>query len=270
MRHRSAISSLALSLLLGVAFTTVGNLVIVESAEARPPPPRTAAPPAARSPSPGTSARPGARAPQAQPRRQATAPPQAAANRTRTEARSTRARSATGDARRRAVNLGSTSPLNPSAWNRATRPATAATGTQRTRQSSNGKTVTLNVIVTLRDGRTPARSTSTARPGRPPPVYRSAPARQRTVVNQAHATQRTNSGRAAVGDGRRNAANLGTASTINTWSGWNRAANTLAPPATASRTRQSGGGRQVTFREARASVVLPRLRRDGAGNIINP
>lgn len=267
MRTHSSMTSLALSLVLGVVFSTVGNLVVIQPAEARSPspPPRSAAPPPARSTAPSTSARPGARSPQAQPRRQGTAPAQAGANRTRVSERSGQARSATGDSRRRAVNLGSTSPLNWSTWNQATRPTTSASpAPQRTRQSGSGRTVA------FREHRSTAASAGTARPGPAPSVYRSAPTQRRAVANEARATQRTNSGRAAVGDGRRNAVNLGTASPVNTWSGWNRAVNTLAPPATAARTRQSGSGRQVTFRESRASVELTRLRRDAAGNIINP
>ncbi|NGX16349.1 hypothetical protein [Wenzhouxiangella sp. XN24] len=267
MRDRSIITSLALSLALGVAFTTAGSFLIVAPAEARSPspPPRSAAPPTARSPSPGTSARSGARSAQAQPRRPATAPAQAGANRARATERSSQARSATGDTRRQAVNLGSTSPLNWSTWNQATRPATtAAAAPQRTRQSGSGRTVA------FREHRSTAASATTARPGPTPSVYRSAPTQRRAVANQERTTQRTNSGRAAVGDGRRNAVNLGTASPASTWSGWNRAVNTLQPAATASRTRQSGGGRQVTFRESRASVELTRLRRDAAGNVINP
>ncbi len=271
MRDRSVIASLALSLALGVAFTTAGTFVIVAPAEARSPspPPRSAAPPAARSPSPGTSARSGSRS--HQPRRLEFRQTTPEARRVRDaqiqfqNLRNNQARSATGDSRRRAVNLGSTSPLNWSTWNRATRPATsAATAPQRTRQTGSGRTVA------FREHRSTAASASTARPGPKPSVYRSAPTQRRAVANQARATQRTTSGRAAVGDGRRNAVNLGTASPVSTWSGWNRAVNTLQPAANASRTRQSGGGRQVTFRESRASVELTRLRRDAAGNIINP
>lgn len=110
--------------------------------------------------------------------------------------------------------------------------------------------------------RSTAASATSARPSRAPSVYRSTPTQRHAVANQSRATQRAASGRAAVGDGRRNAVNLGTASPVSTWSGWNRAQSALAPAGNAPRTRQSRGGRQVTFRDARASVELLRLRRD--------
>jgi hypothetical protein len=154
------------------------------------------------------------------------------------------------------VNLGSTSPLNWATWNQATRPATAASAPQRARQSRSGRTVA------FRENRSTGASAASARPGPAPSVYRSAPTQRHAVANQARAMQRAGSGRAAVGDGRRNAVNLGTASPVSTWSGWNRAQSVLAPAGNALRTRQSRGGRQVTFRDARASVESLRLRRD--------
>jgi hypothetical protein len=262
MRHVTHLLSLALA----VALVALGNIVVIESASAQPRPSAS-----------GSGARPPARPAQAQPgrattpprtqqvRRQGTAPPQAAANRTRLGQRSAQARSATGDTRRYGVNLGNTgSPLNWSTWNRATRPATAAPAPQRARQSRSGKTVAFRLH------RSTAASATAARPATGASVYRSAPTQRRAVANQARTTQRASSGRAVIGDGRRNAVNLGTASPVSTWSGWNRAVNVLAPAATPARTRQDGGGRQVTFREARASVELTRLRRDAAGNLITP
>ena len=265
-------STILFALTLAAALVALGNAVVIESAsaQARPPPAGSAARPAKK---PGsapqhrstaasaTTARPG-RAPSVY--RSAPTQRHAVANQARVTQRVAGGRAAAGDTRRHGVNLGSTSPLNWATWNRATRPATATVAPQRARQSRSGRTVT------FREHRSTAASASTVRPGRPPSVYRSAPTQRRAVANQARATQRAGSGRAAVGDGRRNAVNLGTASPVNTWSGWNRAANALAPAANASRTRQSGGGRRVTFREARASVELPRLRRDASGNIIAP
>lgn len=249
------------SFTLAAALVALGNIVVSEPAyaQARPPASGPAGRPAQARP--GRPATP-PRAPTA--RRQSTAPPQAAANRTRAGERSTQARSATGDTRRHAVNLGSTSPLNWRTWNHATRPAVAAPAPQRARQSRSGQTVAFRLH------RSTAASATTAQPGRAPSVYRSAPTQRRAVANQARATQRAAGGRAAVGDGRRHAVHLGTASPVSTWSGWNRAVTTLAPASSAPRARQSGGGQQVTFREARASVELQRLRRDASGNIITP
>lgn len=267
MRHLSRlISSSAVGFALTVTLIAVGTVVVPESASAQPRPAAA-----------GPASRPHARPAQGQPRqatpatrtqmvrRQATTPQQASANRARAGHRNAQARSATGDTRRHGVNLGNTgSALNWSNWNRGTRPATAAPAPQRARQSRSGRTVAFRLH------RSTAASATTARPGAPPAVYRSAPTQRRAVANQARATQRASSGRAAVGDGRRNAVNLGTASPVTTWSGWNRAVNVLDPAAAPARTRQSGGGRQVTFRESRASVELQRLRRDQAGNIIVP
>ncbi len=230
------ISSSALGLALAVALVALGNVVVTEPASAQPRPSAS-----------GSASRPTARPAQGQPRqatpatrtehtrRQATAAPQAAANRPRAGQRNAQARSATGDTRRYGVNLGNTgSALNWSNWNRGLRPATAAPAPQRIRQARSGRTVAFQLY------RSTAASATTVRPGGPPSVYRSAP------------TQRASSGRAAVGDGRRNAVNLGTASPVTTWSGWNRAVNVLSPATTPQRTRQSNGGRQVTFRESRA------------------
>lgn len=273
MRHSThLISSSALGLALAVTLVALGNVVVAESASAQPRPGAS-----------GSASRPTARPAQGQPRqatpatrtqhtrRQATAAPQAAANRTRAGQRNAQARSATGDTRRYGVNFGGPPQLSAwPGWNRGLRPATAAPAPQRARQTPSGRRVAFQLH------RSTAASATTVRPGGPPSVYRSAPTQRRAVANQTRATQRASSGRAAVGDGRRNAVNLGTASPVTTWSGWNRAVNVLSPAATPQRTRQSNGGRQVTFRESRpsvesrASVELQRLRRDPAGNIITP
>lgn len=242
MSHRTHLISLSLALTL----VAVGNIVATEPASAQPRPPASGSP-ARQHARPAQAAR--ATSPERTPsaRRQGTAAPRTAANRTRASERNAQSRSATGDARRSAVNFGNTSPLNWATWNKATRPVTAAPATQRARQSRSGRTVA------FREHRSTAASATTARPGPAPSVYRSAPTQRRAVANQARATRRTAGGRAAVGDGRRNAVNLGTASSVATWSGWNRASNILSPPATAPRARQSRGGLRVTFRDARAS-----------------
>lgn len=245
MKHCTRLISLAVALL------ALGNFVFIESASAqfRPPAPGSAPRPAHAQP--GRAATP-ARTQTS--RRQAAAPSQAAASRTRVGQRSAQARSATGDARRRAVNLGSTSPMNWATWNKATRPTTAAPAAQRARRSRSGRTVAFREHRSTAASSTTAASATTARPGPNPSVYRSAPTQRRAVANQARTTQRAATGRAAVGDGRRNAVNLGTASPLGSWSGWARASNIAAPPANTPRTRQSRGGLRVTFRDARAGT----------------